>query len=912
MRYTNYELMNIVSKTRGATYVRGATSMSVNDTEFDCNQLLVAAGNEFGITYSDPADANFNDHLEKDLAICPKIAIKICGAGLHFDGHVGLSMGDNIHTFEARGKDYPIGVFERSNFPWTGAFLLKGCTYYVSEDIFNELDDEVLDAVVNNGGDLRVFSNVLDLVHIFDKFILQKCDPDAIINVEYEVSTNKSTINYTTDIVEVISETRQETNSTKPVNFSYLKEIEDEVKLTFNDLSTSLIHTGNRVLIKGLNYVVDLIPTMLNGIAKDFRGLEDYIKYVQDNTIEIKKTINNIKLSWSDINILVPMTKNEIIGLLVCGVTMDRLDTETNDVYIHLEKKMYNQGIEQDLASMVGEGILDILGGIAKNIFLEKIVRVDKMRDFVMKQLDKVDIPLREQADYIIDIFFKNMEVLIKNINIHDLIVFISDFIRDSPSILLEGAIYNFSSNDVATVIYEPKDNCLETYQFTQEVNNNLGDARKFFSGKKALTRTTKRVKFVYLSKLSPEELLSIIDEDVVRTETMPDDVIPPISPTNPDVPTPPILPIPPPVIFPWNPRVNPNDRIDPPPSLHRELLGIVGDPNMNRIKGINETCPECLMTKARWQGDIFDFPNVRLVKNKDIYCFTYGLKTWFWLDPDQHGAGDQFAYVKDKTKVVAQISKNYLTLKTYVEISGDRDAMISEELFNNLISTIEKITIAKWPEATQVQDILSLPIIDYRLMVAFFQLTNYDLSKSYKFPVFQLNNLFDQLLSYNAAVELRRTYWNAEPVIANHEYRKAEYTILMGCIITATTLFDLGGEYTRHDMLCSKMFEIPSVMAIWDKLEEGKVNELIQKWYFAPGVRSIFRRFLTKPMMVADIPDQVIVNSNTRYLKLLRKASDFANQLFDIEEEIVIEDIEQQSGLDYIERMDAAVENLY
>ena len=112
---------------RGKPYVYAATAR-LDDPDpkaFDCSELTKWAAARVGTTIPDGATAQYLYCRDKGTTMPVEQALRTPGALLfHFgheprdlgdipaDGHVAISMGDGVHTIEARGRKYGTGVFE--------------------------------------------------------------------------------------------------------------------------------------------------------------------------------------------------------------------------------------------------------------------------------------------------------------------------------------------------------------------------------------------------------------------------------------------------------------------------------------------------------------------------------------------------------------------------------------------------------------------------------------------------------------------------------------------------------------------------------------------------------------------------------------------------------------------------------
>jgi cell wall-associated NlpC family hydrolase len=111
---------------QGKPYVYGATAQ-ITDPDpkaFDCSELTKWAAARAGVTIPDGATAQYLDIRDHGDTMSVEQALHTPGALLfHFshepkdlgdipaDGHVAISLGDGVHTIEARGHAYGTNVF---------------------------------------------------------------------------------------------------------------------------------------------------------------------------------------------------------------------------------------------------------------------------------------------------------------------------------------------------------------------------------------------------------------------------------------------------------------------------------------------------------------------------------------------------------------------------------------------------------------------------------------------------------------------------------------------------------------------------------------------------------------------------------------------------------------------------------
>jgi cell wall-associated NlpC family hydrolase len=121
------QFLEIALAQKGKPYVFASvakTSDADPDT-FDCSELTKWAAARVGVTIPDGASAQYVHARESGTLIPVEQALRTPGALLfHFgrepkymgdrpaDGHVAISVGDGVHTIEARGRKYGTNVFE--------------------------------------------------------------------------------------------------------------------------------------------------------------------------------------------------------------------------------------------------------------------------------------------------------------------------------------------------------------------------------------------------------------------------------------------------------------------------------------------------------------------------------------------------------------------------------------------------------------------------------------------------------------------------------------------------------------------------------------------------------------------------------------------------------------------------------
>lgn len=114
---------------QGKPYVYGATASITdpNPKAFDCSELTKWAAARVGVTIPDGATAQYLYIRDHGATMTVQQALHTPGALLfHFgheprdlgdipaDGHVAISLGDGVHTIEARGHAYGTNVFDNA------------------------------------------------------------------------------------------------------------------------------------------------------------------------------------------------------------------------------------------------------------------------------------------------------------------------------------------------------------------------------------------------------------------------------------------------------------------------------------------------------------------------------------------------------------------------------------------------------------------------------------------------------------------------------------------------------------------------------------------------------------------------------------------------------------------------------
>jgi cell wall-associated NlpC family hydrolase len=114
---------------KGKPYVYGATAR-ISDPDpksFDCSELTLWAAARAGVKIPDGATAQYLYIRDHGGTMSVQQALHMPGALLfHFgheprdlgdipaDGHVAISLGDGVHTIEARGHAYGTNVFDNA------------------------------------------------------------------------------------------------------------------------------------------------------------------------------------------------------------------------------------------------------------------------------------------------------------------------------------------------------------------------------------------------------------------------------------------------------------------------------------------------------------------------------------------------------------------------------------------------------------------------------------------------------------------------------------------------------------------------------------------------------------------------------------------------------------------------------
>jgi NlpC/P60 family protein len=126
---TTQQFVQTALAEQGKPYVYGATAQisDPNPRAFDCSELTKWAAARSGVTIPDGATAQYLYIRDHGDTMTVQQALHTPGALLfHFghepkdlgdipaDGHVAISLGDGVHTIEARGHAYGTNVFDNA------------------------------------------------------------------------------------------------------------------------------------------------------------------------------------------------------------------------------------------------------------------------------------------------------------------------------------------------------------------------------------------------------------------------------------------------------------------------------------------------------------------------------------------------------------------------------------------------------------------------------------------------------------------------------------------------------------------------------------------------------------------------------------------------------------------------------
>jgi hypothetical protein len=117
--------LQVAESTRGDAYVFGATAVGPHPTAFDCSELTKWAAEQVGAPIPDGAAGQYRYLEQHHSTMSVEQALHTPGALLfHFESqpdpngsgepsvaHVAISLGDGIHTFEARNSSAGVGEF---------------------------------------------------------------------------------------------------------------------------------------------------------------------------------------------------------------------------------------------------------------------------------------------------------------------------------------------------------------------------------------------------------------------------------------------------------------------------------------------------------------------------------------------------------------------------------------------------------------------------------------------------------------------------------------------------------------------------------------------------------------------------------------------------------------------------------
>jgi hypothetical protein len=127
---TTQQFVSTALAEQGKPYVYGATAQisDPNPPAFDCSELTKWAAARSGVTIPDGATAQYLYIRDHGDTMTVQQALHTPGALLfHFghepknlgdipaDGHVAISLGDGVHTIEARGHAYGTNVFDNAS-----------------------------------------------------------------------------------------------------------------------------------------------------------------------------------------------------------------------------------------------------------------------------------------------------------------------------------------------------------------------------------------------------------------------------------------------------------------------------------------------------------------------------------------------------------------------------------------------------------------------------------------------------------------------------------------------------------------------------------------------------------------------------------------------------------------------------
>ena len=120
---TGSDFLGTAETRTGCSYLWGGTGPDA----FDCSGLIQWALRQLGVDFPRTSELQIGASSVIDLGL----ARKTPGAIMWHFGHVGISCGDGVHTFEARNYDYPLQRFdtEPGTSPWVSGGLVPGLIY---------------------------------------------------------------------------------------------------------------------------------------------------------------------------------------------------------------------------------------------------------------------------------------------------------------------------------------------------------------------------------------------------------------------------------------------------------------------------------------------------------------------------------------------------------------------------------------------------------------------------------------------------------------------------------------------------------------------------------------------------------------------------------------------------------------
>jgi len=120
---TGADFLRTAETKTGCSYLWGGTGPDA----FDCSGLIQWALKQLGVDFPRTSELQIGASSVIDLGL----ARKTPGAIMWRFGHVGISCGDGVHTFEARNYDYPLQRFdtEPGTSAWVSGGLVPGLIY---------------------------------------------------------------------------------------------------------------------------------------------------------------------------------------------------------------------------------------------------------------------------------------------------------------------------------------------------------------------------------------------------------------------------------------------------------------------------------------------------------------------------------------------------------------------------------------------------------------------------------------------------------------------------------------------------------------------------------------------------------------------------------------------------------------